>query len=150
MPEEKKSIKISSIILLIMLIYAAVYSLLVIIIPDIFEARIFPGYTGQTWSDLVASSPKLAIYHRASSRLAGGFALSAVIAGFFVLLTAFKRGEKWSWYCILFVSLVAWINALIFGICGKEPISITMDAVGFVLSVVGIVIPAKAILARKV
>jgi len=149
MEEKKKSIKIATIIFLIMLIYAAVYSLTVIISPDIFAVRVFPGYTEQSWSDFVSSSPKLAYHHRATSRLAGGFALSTVVAGFFVLLTAFRKGEKWAWYCLLFVSLVAWVSALIFGIFGKDPIIITMDLVGIVLFVIGIVIPAKDVLGKK-
>ncbi|MEW6455168.1 MAG: hypothetical protein AB1410_00440 [Acidobacteriota bacterium] len=149
MMEEKKSIKIATIILFIVLAYAAVYSLISIIIPDVFAVRIFPGYTGQSWSDFVASSPKLANHHRATARLAGGFALSTVVAGFFVLLTSFKKGEKWSWFCLLFVSLIAWVNSLIFGIFGKDPISITMDLVGLILFIIGIVIPAKTILGKK-
>lgn len=148
MAQENKSIKIAVIILLIMLVYTKVFSLIGIVSPDIFAVRIFPGYAGQYWSDFVASSPKLADHHRVTASLAGGFALSGVIAGFFVLLTAFRKGEKWAWYCLLFISFIAWINMLIFGIFSKDPITIIMYCVGLVLFIIGIIIPAKAILGK--
>jgi|Deesub1362B_J571_1020462.scaffolds.fasta_scaffold02338_5 hypothetical protein len=146
--EEKRSIKIATIILLIMLVYALTYSLVGIISPDIFAVRVFYGYTGESWADFIVSSPKLADHHRATARLAGGFALSVIIAGFFIVLIPFRRGEKWAWYCILFSSFIGWVNSLIFSILAKDWVGIPMGIAGLVLLIVGIIIPAKAILGK--
>jgi len=148
MAAEKKSIKIAMIILLIMLIYALAYSVIAFISPDIFVSRSFP-VTGQSWSDLVASSPEVANFILGAWRLAAGFAFSVVIAGLFVLFTGFKKGEKWAWYFMLFVSLVAWANNLRSAISHENSLSIILTIVGLVLFVIGIVIPAKDFLGKQ-
>jgi hypothetical protein len=149
MAAEKKSIKIGMVFLLVMLIFALIYSIVAFFSPAVFVSRSFSGATDQSWSDFVSSSPAVANYTLGLERTMAGFAFSVVIAGFFVLFTAFKRGEQWAWYYMLFVSLIAWLNNLRMAIATKSSLSLILNIVGLVLFIIGIVIPAKDFLGKQ-
>jgi len=147
--ETKKSIQISFIILLIMTILAFVYGLLAMIKPDFFVARSFQLYTEQSWNDYLGASPILANYMLILERMAGGLGVATSIGGLFVLLTVFKKVEKWSWFYIAVVSIIGWGNILVANIAFKNPATITIIIIGLVLLVIGLIIPAKDFLGKK-
>jgi len=149
MAAEKKSIKLGMVLLLVMLIFALIYSIVAFFSPAVFVSRSFSGATGQSWSELVSSSPAVANYILSMERTMAGFAFSVVIAGFFVLFTAFKRGEQWAWYYMLFVSLIAWVNNLRPAIAAKTSLTIILNLIGIVLFILGIAISAKDFLGKQ-
>jgi len=71
------------------------------------------------------------------------------IGGLFVLLTVFKKVEKWSWFYIAVVSIIGWGNILVANIAFKNPATITIIIIGLVLLVIGLIIPAKDFLGKK-
>lgn len=149
MAEKKKSIKIGTIILLVMFIIGTMYCLFTIIYAESTAKSNFSLYTGKSWSEIIVSNPKLAHLYREIIRLAGGIGFALQIAGFFVLIAAFRKGEKWAWFCILFIALIGWISVLAHDIFLKDIIFIIVDSVCLALLIIGLVIPAKAILGKQ-
>ena len=147
--ETKKSIQISFIILLIMTVLAFVYGLLGVIKPDFFVARSFQLYTEQSWNDYLGASPTLANYILILERMAAGNGIAVSIAGLFVLLTAFKKVEKWAWFYIATVSIIGWGNVLVANIAFNNPITITIIITGLALLVIGLIIAAKDFLGER-
>ena len=147
--ETKKSIQVSFVILLIMMILALVYALMAVIKPDFFVARSFQLYTGQSWNDYLGASPMLANYMLILERMAGGMGFVVSIGGLIVLLSVFKKVEKSAWFYIAVVSIIGWVNILVANIAFKNPITITIIIIGLVLLVIGLIIPAKDFLSKR-
>ncbi len=149
MADVKKSIKISFIILLIMTILALVYGLITLITPQIIVMRSFQGFTGMSWADFAASNQTVAGYILVLETMAGGLGLAAVIGGLIVLFAAFRKAEKWAWFYMLIVSLVAWVNNLVANITFKNAMNTWIIIIGLVLLALGLVIPVKDFFSRE-
>ena len=147
--ETKKSIQISFIILLIMMILAFIYGLLAVIKPDLFVANSFQLYTEQSWNDYLVASPVLANYMLILERMAAGNGFATSIGGLFVLLTVFKKVEKWAWFYIAVVSIIAWGNILVANMAFNNPVTITIIILCLVLLVIGLIISAKDFLSKR-
>jgi hypothetical protein len=147
--ETKKSVQISFIILLCMTILAFVYGLLAVIKPDLFVTRSFQLYTEQSWNDYLGANPTLANYMLILERMAAGNGFAVSIAGLFVLLTVFKKVEKWAWFFVATVSIIGWVNVLVANIAFNNPITITIITTGLALLVIGLIIPAKDFLGKN-
>ena len=132
-----------------MTILALVYALLAVIKPDFFVARSFQLYTEQSWNDYLDASPMLANYMLILERMAGGMGFAVSIAGLFVLITVFRKVEKWAWFYIATVSIIGWGNTLVANIAFKNPITITIIIIGLVLLIIGLIIPAKDFLGKR-
>ncbi|MDZ7291125.1 MAG: hypothetical protein ONB44_12485 [candidate division KSB1 bacterium] len=146
---EKKSVKISYVILLIMMIIALVYGFVGVIKPDVLVARSFQLHTEQSWTDYLAASPKLANYMLILERMAAGLGLTTSIGALFILLTVYKKAEKWAWFYVLVVGIIGWGNTLLANIRFNNPVLITVNIIGLVLVIIGLVIPAKDFLSKK-
>ena len=143
MTEKNKSIKIGTIILLVMFIIGTVYGLYSIIYAESTAESNYSLYTGKAWSEIIVSNPKLAQLYTEIIRLAGGLGIALQIAGFF------RKGKKWAWFCILFITLIGWISVLAHDIFIKDSNFIIVDCVGLALLILGLVIPAKAVLGKQ-
>lgn len=72
----------------------------------------FEGYTGASWSALVAATPLSAGYMTVLYRLHG---MNCVLFGFMgsaIAVTAFRRGERWAWWTLLVGNTVALVTAM--------------------------------------
>jgi len=141
--ETKKSIQISFVILLIMMIIGLVYALIAFIKPDLLVARSFQLYTEQSWTDYLTASPKLADYMLILERMVGALGVVVAFGALFVLFTAFKNGLKWAWFYILVCGILSWGNNLQANVTINNPVNITVSIIGLVLMVIGLIIPAK-------
>ena len=149
MAETKKSIKMSFVILLIMMILALIYALITIFMPQIIVMRSFQGYTGQSWLEFADSNPTIAGYVLNLERMAGGIGLALALGGLIVLMTAYKKAERWAWFYILVVGVIGWVNNLIANIIFKNPVTTTIIIVGLMLIAIGLIIPAKVFLSKE-
>jgi hypothetical protein len=143
MMETKKSIQVSFVILLIMMIIGLIYGLTGFIKPELLVARSFQLYTGQSYSTYLAESPKLANYILILERMAAGLGLVVVLGALFVLLISFKKGLKWAWFYVLVCGVLAWGNNLFANAMLNNPLLIIVNIIGIVLIVIGLIIPAK-------
>ena len=147
--ETKKIVQISFVILLIMTFVALIYAVITTVSPESLVSRSFPLYTGQPWNDFLTKSPTLANYMIILEREAGGLGIAVSLGGVFVLLTAFRKVEKWAWYYILVVSIIGWVNILIANILFKNSLIIVIVVIGLLLVVVGLIMSARVFLTNK-
>lgn len=147
--ETKKAIHISFVILMIGSVLALVYALAAFTKPELLASRSFPLYTGLKWDNLLNESPNIAKYVLILERMCGGLGLATVLAGFFVLLTAFRKGEKWAWYCMMVVSLIGWGNNLLANVMMHNTPIIVIIIVGLLILVAGLIVSAKAFLGEN-
>src|SRR5512138_2969619 len=103
-----KSIRISFIILMIESFVAMFYSISAFIMPQILVSRSFKIYTGKDWDTFFNGSPDLANYVMLLEGAAGGMGFAVIVANLFVLITSFRKGEKWAWFFVLVVSMTGW------------------------------------------
>ena len=75
------------------------------------------------------------------------------VIGLFIVLTVWKsyrKAEKWSWYTLLAAGIIGWGSILAYYLTAIGClIYLTLGIVGTILLIVGIVLPAKAILVKK-
>ena len=67
----------------------------------------YEGYTGERWSQLVATSPRTADYLTMLFRLYGSYNVAFGTLGVAITLTAFRRGESWAWWALLVGNTIA-------------------------------------------
>lgn len=147
--ETKKIVQISFVILLVMTFVALIYAVITTVSPESLVSRSFPLYTGQPWNDFLTQNPTLANYMIILEREAGGLGIAVSLGGVFVLLTAFRKVEKWAWYYILVVSIIGWVNLLIANIIFKNSLIIVIIGIGLLLVVVGLIMSASVFLTNK-
>jgi len=138
--------------MLAMGIYVLVISLLEIFLTETMVPDQFNAFTGESWSDFSANSPKLAEFVLIVQRLVG---IAMFVSSFLAILItwgSYRKGEKWSWYALLVGGIISWGTWLGHGIIVGNllvSINLAMFIVGVGLFVVGIALPAKAILGKK-
>lgn len=144
--------KIGSSVMGAMAVYALVISLLWIFQTEVLFVSIFEGYTGQALSDALASGSKSAELWLITQRLIGVELLSVSLLMIFISQMSFRRGEKWSWYALLLAGIVTWGSLIGYKVVTgyfEMTLSSMTFIVGLILFVIGISLPAKAILGSK-
>lgn len=147
---ERDKIKIGSQIILFLGMYTSVISILWIFVTEIMFVSDFAAYTGQTYSSYLATNPRFAEIYIITKKLIG---IMLLIIGLLILLInqfAYRKGEKWSWFALLIAGGIAWGTfigyKLIIGYIGASMITF---AVGAILVIIGLAVPAKKILTKK-
>lgn len=141
--ETKKSIQVSFVILLIMMIFALIYGLTGFIKPDLLVKRSFQLYTDQSFANYQDESPRLANYVLILERMSAGLGVVVALGGLIVLFTSFKKSLKWAWFYILVCAILGWGNTLLANAAFNNPLLIMVNIIGLVLLVIGLIIPAK-------
>jgi hypothetical protein len=72
----------------------------------------FEGYSGGSWSALVAASPRVAGYITVLYRMYGIYCVLFGIISGVIAVTAFRRGELWAWWVLLVGNTVALVSAI--------------------------------------
>jgi len=147
----QSSVKIGSKVMLVMGVYTLVVSLLWIFLTEVAFVSDVAVYTGQTWSEFLASSPKHAELYIITKKLLG---IELLLASALIILIAqksYSRGEKWSWYALLIAGILTWGSLIGYRIVigYVESIGIMTFLIGIILFVIGVALPAKAILGKK-
>jgi hypothetical protein len=149
---QTRSAKIGSALMMAQAVYALVVSLFWIFLTEVMFVSIFAGYTGQTLSDALASRSKPAELWLITQRLVGVELLPTSLLMIFVTRNNYSKGEKWSWYALLIAGIVMWGGLISYkvvtGYFDPTPSSMTF-IIGAILFIIGISLPAKAILGQK-
>jgi hypothetical protein len=95
---ESKAHKTSWIILLIVHCAVIIIGLILVFIPEFFHISEFEAFTGQKWSDFTALNAKVASSIIMNVSQMGLYILLLGFAALIVTLTAYQRGERWSWF----------------------------------------------------
>jgi len=146
---QSSSVKIGWIVMFIMGIYIAVLGLLWMFGTESLTVAGFAPHAGQSWSDFAANNPKAAEMMLCNNELIG--ALSVVIGLVFAMMAwnAYRKAEKWAWYTFLFAGMLGWAGGLGHEITLDSPSGIVLPMIGIALLLIGLVIPARAILGGK-
>ena len=143
------SVKIGWKIMLAHGIYIAGIGLLMIFLAKTMFVPTFTSFTAQSWSDFLVANPKPAELFIITERALGAMVLSA---GLFIALVAsesYRKAEKWSWYTLLIISILGWGTWLAYHISAGDLKGLVAVYIGIVLFVIGIALPARAILGEK-
>lgn len=146
---QASSVKVAWKVMLANGIDVAVIGLFLIFLTKTMFAPDFTIFTGQSWSDFVASNSQPAELFIIAVRLLGAMTL---VAGLFVVLMAWKsysKAEKWSWYTLLVTGIIGWGSSLTYYLTVVCLSGLVVVYVGIVLFVIGIALPARAILGKK-
>jgi hypothetical protein len=133
-------------------VYALVLSLFWTFLTDVMFVSIFAGYTGQTLADALASQSKPAELWLITQRLVGVQLFAISVLMIFVTQKSYNKGEKWSWYALLIAGAVTWGSLIGYKVVTgyfDPTISSTTFIIGALLFILGISLPAKAILGKK-
>jgi hypothetical protein len=147
--ETKKIVQISFLILLIVTILELIIGIVVTFMPELLISRSFPLYTDKPWNDFLTGNPMTGSYILIKERMIGVQVLAACMCGLFVILNAFRKVEKWVWYCLLVFTVIGWGSMLIEGITFNNSPVIIVSVVGLVLVTTGLIISAKTFLTNK-
>jgi hypothetical protein len=133
-------------------VYALVLSLFWMLVTDVMFVSIFAGYTGQTLADALVGQSKAAELWLITQRLVGVQLFAVSVLMIFVTQKSYNKGEKWSWYALLIAGAVTWGSLIGYKVVTgyfDPTISSTTFVIGALLFILGIVLPARAILGKK-
>ena len=133
-------------------VYALVLSLFWMLVTDVMFVSIFAGYTGQTLAHALAGQSKAAELWLITQRLVGVQLFAVSVLMIFVIQKSYNKGEKWSWYALLIAGAVTWGSLIGYKVVTgyfDPTISSTTFIIGALLFILGISLPARAILWRK-
>ena len=146
---QSSSVKTGWIVMFIMGIYVAVVGLLWIFATEAMSARDFLVFAGESWSDFATNNPKPAELMIISDRLTGAMFVVIGIVVAMMAWNAYSKAEKWAWYTALFVGILGWGSAMAYQVTIASPSGVVLAIIGIALFLIGLVIPAKAILGGK-
>ena len=133
-------------------VYALVLSLFWMFVTDVMFVSIFAGYTGQTLADALANQSKPAELWLITQRLVGVQLFAVSVLMIFVTQKSYNKGEKWSWYALLIAGAVMWGSLLAYKVVTgyfDPTLSSTTFIIGAILFIIGISLPARAILGQE-
>ena len=74
----------------------------------------YEGFTNESWSRLADTAPRTAAYVIVLFRTYGAYNVVFGIMAVAVVLTAFRRGERWAWWALLAGNTLALVSAMIY------------------------------------
>jgi hypothetical protein len=149
---QTKSARIGSFLMMAQAVYALVVSLFWIFLTEVMFVSIYAGYTGQTVSDALANHSKPTELWLITQRLVGVELLPISLLMIFITRKSYSKGEKWSWYALLIAGAVMWGSLIGYKVATgyfDPTISSTTFIIGAILFIIGISLPARAILGQK-
>lgn len=144
---EARSVKISWKIMMVPHIAVLVFGLVWTFAPDISVGQDLQAFMGQSWTDFVTSNARLADFISLLGLVLGVQLIIIGILTIAITLTAYRRGEKWSWYVLLAGNTLGWGSCLTWQLtAGAMPVAVS--TIILLVAYVGLAISAKAILIR--
>ena len=134
-------LKVAVVILTVMLAYAAIYSLMALIVPKVILKSSIQATIGKTLED-AQDDGYLRVLTFIMINL-GGISLSQLIASFFILFLGFRKAQIWAWLALLIIGCVGWGVGLIINIVSGDMTNMTLHIIGVVIFLIGIFLPVK-------
>ena len=72
----------------------------------------YEGYSGESWSELLRTSPMTANYMIVLFRTYGIHCVVFGLLGSAIAVTAFRRGDPWAWWALLVGNTLALVSAM--------------------------------------
>ena len=74
----------------------------------------YEGFSSASWSELVKTAPMAARYMDVLYRTYGWYNVAFGVMGSAVVLTAFRRGERWAWWALLLGNTITLVSAIVY------------------------------------
>lgn len=148
---QESSVKIASMILFAMGIYALITAVLWIFMTEVYFVSDVAAYTGQDYYEFLSSDPKHAELFLFQKRLIGIERLATSLLVIFITQKSFSKGEKWSWSALLIIGVITWGSLIGYrvSIGYVESTGVATPIIGLVLLFIGLALPAKAIFGEQ-
>ncbi len=132
-------------------IYTIVMSTLWVTITETMFVSDFAAFTGQNVSEHRETSPKTADIYVITKRLVGVELLLVGLLVAFISHNSYAKGERWSWYALLLAGVLTWVVFIAYRILIGywASVGLVPFLIGLVLFIIGIGVPARAILGRR-
>ena len=72
----------------------------------------YEGLTKASWADLLATAPTAARYMNVLYRTYGMYNVAFGVTTTIIVLTAFRRGDRWAWWALLAGNTIALVSAI--------------------------------------
>ena len=72
----------------------------------------YEGFSGDSWTQLLRTSPMIAKYMIVLFRMYGIYNVLFGVMGSAIAITAFSRGDRWAWWVLLVGNTVALVSAM--------------------------------------
>src|SRR5512144_140580 len=74
----------------------------------------YEGFTQHSWSELTSASPLTAEFITIVFRVYGAYIVAFGLLAIAIAATAFRRGESWAWWALLFGNTIAYGSAMMY------------------------------------
>ena len=72
----------------------------------------YEGYTGYSWSELIATTPKTADLLTLVFRMYGIYGVAFSLMAIAISVTAYRHGEHWAWWVLLVGNTLTYVSAM--------------------------------------
>jgi hypothetical protein len=72
----------------------------------------YEGYTGGSWQQLMATSPKTAGYITLVFRMYGIYIVAFSLLAIAIAATSYRRSDPWAWWALLVGNTIAYVSAM--------------------------------------
>lgn len=144
-----KSLKIGWVVLFIMGFFMVYIGVMMAFATQYIFVPNFEAFTTKAWTDLATDYPKTAEMFIMNARLLGAVLLGTAILILFMVWNSYRKAQKWSWYALFFANILGWGSGLVYHIVIGYAMATVMMIIGIILFVIGIAVPANAILGKK-
>jgi hypothetical protein len=74
----------------------------------------YQGFTGASWQELVATTPKTAEYTTLLFRMFGIYGVALSLLAIVIAANGVRRGERWAWWALLVGNTIAFVAAMVY------------------------------------
>lgn len=138
-------VKVSTVILFILSVLAAGYSIVGIVVPNIVLEGDFQAITGKSYEEILA--PEALRVSVAHIRHMEVFAITTTISSLFILFAGFRNGKKWAWWAMLVVGGIAWGYGAVVNVLNGNTFDSAVFLVGLVVFLVALFLPIRKFMA---
>lgn len=135
-------LKTASAILLIVVVFGAIYSLVIIVSPQTVSGHSLM-VSGEPQNPAVSKAIYDVVRHL------GAFGLALNIAAFFILINGFKKGLKWGWWGFFLIGFVGWGYGLARFIINGDTKNLIGQLIGIILFLIGVLLPLNVFFPKK-
>lgn len=140
-------VKVSTVIIAVVLALSVVWSVIILVSPTMILEGDSQAVAGTSYQELMApGAVAVALLYVRHMQV---FALTAAIGGAFILFAAFRKGERWAWWAMLAITVIAWGFGTAINLVIANFVDFIPFAVGLVVSFVALFMPFKTFFPAK-
>ena len=140
-------LKLRMVLLVIVMLFGAVYYVLIIVAPKQAVASTYEAVAGQSMEGVKDEGYLGTLL--GETRQIGVFGLTATFLTAFILFAAFRKTQKWAWWAILISLLFSMGFSVIRHFVIGDMLTAVMALGGMVVGLVGVMLPIKNFFGKK-